>query len=112
VAKLSSQSTSRCHSRTGFHAGTHRTPQSKIPNGGKGSQMFCNLPYLLNIVPADFFLCQRVKLELARLSLFQESFKTSCDGVVQIIAVDEFIDAFRRGMDRCKKCVRIGCDQA
>jgi hypothetical protein len=50
--------------------------------------------------------------ELAGHWLSQESFRTSCDGVVRIIAKNEFDDVFSRWMDRCEKdrYVRIDCD--
>jgi hypothetical protein len=49
-------------------------------------------------------------LELAGLSLSQEIFKTSCDGVVQTIVKDEFTDTFRVLMNSCKKCIWVDCD--
>ncbi len=41
------------------------------------------------------------KIELASLSVSQESFKTSCDGVIQTITKDVFTDALRWIAAKC-----------
>jgi hypothetical protein len=51
-----------------------------------------------------------VKTELAGLSLKQETFQKSWEGVIRTILKEDFAAAFRRWMERCKKCVRIGGD--
>jgi hypothetical protein len=56
----------------------------------KSIKMTPHPPYSLDITPTNFFLFPRVKLELAGLSLSQDSFKTSWVGVLQTIAKDEF----------------------
>jgi hypothetical protein len=56
----------------------------------------------------DIFLFPRVKSELAGLSMTQESFQKSWEGVVRTIAQDDFTAAFRQWMEQSKKCVRIG----
>jgi hypothetical protein len=43
-----------------------------------------------DIIPTDFFLFLRAKLDLAGLLLSQECFKASWDLIVQIIAKDKF----------------------
>ncbi len=52
-------------------------PQSSSSNDGEGIKMIQKPFYSQNIATAYFFLFQRVKLELADLSLSPESFKTS-----------------------------------
>ena len=76
----------------------------------KGVQLIPHPPYSPDLAPADFFLFPKVKSELAGRTLTAESFKTSWEGVVRTIAKDEFAGAFRRWMERCEKCVRIGGD--
>jgi hypothetical protein len=51
-----------------------------------------------------------VKSELAGLSLKQETLQKSWEGVVRTIPKEDFAAAFRRWMERCKKCVQIGGD--
>jgi hypothetical protein len=67
-------------------------------------------PYSLDLALADFFLFPRVIYELAGLSMNQESFQKSSKGVIQTISKDDFAAAFRRWMERTKKCVQITCD--
>jgi hypothetical protein len=62
------------------------------------------------MVPADYFLFPRVKTELAVISLMQESFKETLDGVTRTIAKDDFTAAFRRWKEGNEKCDRIGND--
>jgi hypothetical protein len=72
--------------RTGFHAGTtcQSIPPPKFgsPNGSEGGKTICHSSYLSNFIPADLFPCRTVKMKLVSLSLSQESFKTSLEGVV------------------------------
>ncbi len=51
--------------------------------------MIHHLRYLPGLTPVDFFLYWRVKSELAGISLFHNSFKTSCDGVIQTMAKEK-----------------------
>jgi hypothetical protein len=51
---------------------------------------------LPNLAPANFFLFQKAKEQLAGLHLTQESRKSMCEGVTQTIAEEEFATAFRR----------------
>jgi histone-lysine N-methyltransferase SETMAR len=76
----------------------------------KGVQLIPHPPYSPDLAPADFFLFPKVKSELAGRTLTAESFKTSWEGLVRTIAKDEFAGAFRRWMERCEKCVRVGGD--
>jgi hypothetical protein len=48
------------------------------------------------MVPVDYFLFPRVKRELGVISVMQESFKESWDGVARTIAKDDFTAAFRQ----------------
>ncbi len=50
-------------------------PQFGTSNGGEGIKTIHYLPFSPNIAQADFVLYQREKLELAVLSLSQESCK-------------------------------------
>jgi len=68
------------------------------------------LPFSLDLAPVDFFLFRKVKEALAGNTLAAETMKTTWEGVVRTIANDNFITAFRRWPERCKKCVRIGGD--
>ncbi len=52
------------------------------PKGSEGVKMIRYLLCLPDIVPAELFLCWRVKSELAGVSLFQEIIKTSLDRVI------------------------------
>jgi hypothetical protein len=56
----------------------------------KSVKMTPHPPYSLDITPTNFFLFPRVKSELAGLSLSQDSFETSWEGVLHSIAKDEF----------------------
>jgi hypothetical protein len=56
----------------------------------------------------EIFPLPKGESELAGLSLSQERFKMSCDGVVRTITNNKFVDPFRRWMDRCGKYVRFG----
>ncbi len=76
----------------------------------KGVKTLRHPPYLPDLAPADFFLFPRVKSELAGLSLKQETFQKSWEGVVRTIQKEDFAAAFRRWMERCEKCVWIGGD--
>lgn len=64
-------------------------------------------PYSPDLAPADFFLCRKVKEELAGLTLSTETLKTTWEGVISTIGEEEFAAAFRRWYERCEKCVRI-----
>jgi hypothetical protein len=66
--------------------------------------------YLLDMVPVDYFLFPNVKAELGVISLMQESFKETWDGVTRTIAKDDFTAAFRRWKEGYEKCDRIGSD--
>jgi hypothetical protein len=59
-------------------------------------------PYL---APADFFLFPKVKRELAGLTLTKETFKKEWEGVTKTLRAADFATAFRRSMERCKKCI-------
>jgi hypothetical protein len=51
-----------------------------------------------------------VKTELAGISMNQETFKKSWEGVVRTIPKEDFAAAFRWWMERCENCVWIGGD--
>jgi hypothetical protein len=68
------------------------------------------LAYSPAMVPVDYFLFPRGKAELAAISVTQETFHKTWDGVMRIIAKEDFIAAFRRWMERWEKCIRIGDD--
>jgi histone-lysine N-methyltransferase SETMAR len=76
----------------------------------KGVQMICHLPYSLDLAPSDFILFERVKSELAGLSMTQESFQKSGEGIIQSIPRDDFAEAFEQWMEQSEKCLWIGCD--
>jgi hypothetical protein len=82
-------------------------PQFGTSNGGTGMETTHYLTFSPNIAPADFVLYQREKLELAVLSLSQESLKRSCEGVVRTIDEDNFAEALRWCMDLCIQYVRF-----
>ena len=67
-------------------------------------------PYLLDLAPADFFLFPKIKTQLAGLTLTQETFKKTWDGVTRTIAAPEYTTAFRQWYERCEKCIQIGGD--
>ncbi len=60
----------------------HMLPQSRSSNGGKGVKTICYSHFLPDFTAADFFLFQRVKLELAGLLLSQSGLKTNWAGVI------------------------------
>ncbi len=76
----------------------------------KGVKMLHHPPYSPDLAPVNFFLFPRVKTELAGLSMNQETFQKSWEGVVRTILKEYFAAAFRRWMEPCKKCVGIGGD--
>jgi hypothetical protein len=84
-------------------------PQSRTSNGGENIKTIHYLPFSPNIAPAEIVRYQREKLELAVLSLSQESFKTSYHGVVRTIDKDtrNFAEALRWCMDLCIQYVRF-----
>jgi hypothetical protein len=55
-------------------------PQSGSSNSGEGVKKFRHQPFSPDIAPADFFLFRGVMSELAGLSLYKDSFKTSWEG--------------------------------
>jgi hypothetical protein len=67
-----------------------------------------HLLYLLDLVPGDYFLFPKLKTELGVISLTQESFNETWDGVARTIAKDDFTAAFRRWKEKYEKCDRIG----
>jgi hypothetical protein len=103
-----------CHPRTSFCAGmmcqSTPPPQSASPNGSESGKTSRHPSFSPSFAPIDVLLCQRVKMDLANLSLSQESFMTSCDGFVWTIIKDEFADAL--GVNCCKMYVQISHDQA
>jgi histone-lysine N-methyltransferase SETMAR len=60
----------------------------------KGVKTLRHPPYSPDLAPADFFLFPRVKSELAGLSLKQETFQKSWEGVVRTIPKEDFAAAF------------------
>jgi hypothetical protein len=76
----------------------------------KGVKMICHPPYSPDLAPADVFLCRRKKSELAGLSLSQDSFPKSWEGVIRTIAPDEFTDTFRHWIERCENYIGTCCD--
>jgi hypothetical protein len=52
----------------------------------------------------DFLLFPKLKSELAVLSMTQESFQESWNGVIRSIPQDDFATAFRKWMEQSKKC--------
>jgi hypothetical protein len=85
-----------CCPRTGFLAG-----------------MMCQRTWKIHHISPQltfFFLFLRAKMEMASLSLSQESFKASSDVVVKTTAIDEFADALWQYMNRCEMYFRTGCD--
>jgi hypothetical protein len=69
-----------------------------------------HLPCSTDLAPTDFLLFPKLKSELAGLSMTQESFQESSNGVIRSILQDDFAAAFRRWMERSKKCVWMGGD--
>jgi hypothetical protein len=51
------------------------------------------------MVKAEYFLLPRVKAELAAISVMQESFQKTWDGVAGTITKEDFTTAFRRWKD-------------
>jgi hypothetical protein len=64
--------------------------------GRQGDPAASPPPYSPDLAPADFFLFQKVKEQLAGLHLTQESLKSVWEGVTHTIAEDEFTTAFSR----------------
>jgi histone-lysine N-methyltransferase SETMAR len=62
----------------------------------KEIQLLPHPPYSPDLAPADFFLFQKVKEQLAGLHLTQESLKSLWEGVTHTIAEDEFATSFRQ----------------
>ncbi len=59
----------------------------------KGVKLILSHPICLTSPPVDFFLFSRVKSELAGLTLFQENYRNSWEGVARIITNEEFAAA-------------------
>jgi hypothetical protein len=64
----------------------------------------------MDFAPMDFFLFPRLKSELAGLSMTQESFQESWNGVIRSIPQDDFAAAFLQWMEQSKKCGWMGGD--
>ncbi len=64
----------------------------------KGIKTIHRHPYLPGLTLADIFFFPRMKSELAGLSLSQDSFQKSWEGVLQTIVQDEFAPAFWQRM--------------
>jgi histone-lysine N-methyltransferase SETMAR len=75
----------------------HTTASVKNWLAAKGIQLLPHPPppYSPDLAPADFFLFQKVKEELAGLHLSQESLKSAWEGVTRTIGEHEFATAFR-----------------
>jgi hypothetical protein len=73
----------------------------------KGNKKISYLPCVPDIVPADFFLFPRVKLELVGFSLSQDSFRRKWVGVMKTIAEDEIATALWQWHKCSTKCVGI-----
>jgi hypothetical protein len=73
----------------------------------KEIQLLPHPPCPPDLAPADFFLFQKVKEQLAGLHLTQESLRSVWEGVTRTIAEDKFTTAYSRKYERSKKCVRI-----
>jgi hypothetical protein len=69
------------------------TPQSRRSNGGEGIHTNCHPPFA-GYHPSRLFLFRMLKVGLAGLLLFQDSFKTSWEGVVRTINKDELASSF------------------
>ena len=65
-------------------------------------------PYSPDLAPADFFLFPKVKMELAGMTLTQETFKNTWEGVIRTIAKEDFATAFWRWFEQCEKCFHNG----
>ncbi len=76
--------------------------------GANSIQLLQHPHYSPDLALANFFLFRRVKEELAGIRLTPETIKTSCEGVIRGIAMEEFVAAFRRWLDCCNKCVQTG----
>ena len=74
----------------------------------RGVQVLKHAPYSLDLAPADFFLFTKTREELAGRHLSQEAFKTAMEGVCRSFTAEDFAAAFRRWLDSCNKCVKIG----
>jgi hypothetical protein len=51
--------------------------------------------YSTGMVPLDYFLFPRVKVELAVISKMQETLQKAWDGVPRTVAKEDFVAAFR-----------------
>jgi hypothetical protein len=95
---VSKQERPHCHPRTAFSKETPPQstllPQSSSSNGGKVSR---RSPYYLfaDISPQWTLSIPESELELAGLSLSQESSWMICEGVLLTIDKNKFADAFR-----------------
>ncbi len=68
-------------------------------------KVIVHLPYSPDLAPADFFLFPKVMRELAGLTLTKETFKKEWEGAAKTLKAADFATAFRRWMERCKKCI-------
>jgi histone-lysine N-methyltransferase SETMAR len=71
-------------------------------------QMIDHPPYSPDLAPADFFLFPKLKMQLAGLTLTQDTFKNTWEGVIRTLSKEDFATAFRRWYERCEKCIEIG----
>jgi [histone H3]-lysine36 N-dimethyltransferase SETMAR len=74
----------------------------------KAIRTIAHPPYSPDLAPADFFLFPRVKKELAGVSLAQDNFRCGWMRAVRTISKDDFATVYRRWLERCEKCIRIG----
>jgi hypothetical protein len=64
-------------------------------------------PYSPDLAPADYFLFQRLKSDLAGVSVTPETFKTELERVLQSIVENEFAEAFHRWLHHHEKCIAL-----
>jgi hypothetical protein len=73
-----------------------------------GIQWLKHTPYWPNLVPADFFLLKKSKMEAGRPEPGPGDIKNAWEGVTRSLIAITFAAAFRSWLERCKKCVCLG----
>jgi [histone H3]-lysine36 N-dimethyltransferase SETMAR len=71
-------------------------------------QVLPHPPYSPDLAPADFFLFPKVKEHLADITLTQDTLRSTWERAIRTITAEGFAAAYRRWLQRKKKCVHIG----
>ena len=77
---------------------------------GKVKEVLEHPAYSPDLAPADYFFFPKVKAALAGDYMDENTFKTVWEGAIRELKEDDFIRAFRKWVDRQRKCIELKGD--